>query len=58
MPLLSTCSGDNRTKKKKTFDLYDFEIQFFRTIEEVKQVFKSGQDPTNFQWGNIGKQLF
>ena len=57
MPLLSSCSGDNQTKKK-TFDLYDFDIQFFRTIEEVKQVFKSGQDPTNFQWGNIGKQLF
>ena len=30
----------------------------FRTIEEVKQVFKSGEDPTNFQWGAIGKQLF
>ena len=28
----------------------------FRTIEEVKQV--SGEDPTNFQWGAIGKQLF
>lgn len=33
-------------------------VYLLRTIEEVKQVFKSGEDPTNFSWGSIGKQLF
>lgn len=29
-------------------------VFLLRSIAEVKEVFKSGQDPANFQWGTIG----
>eukprot|EP00090_Calanus_glacialis_P043326 TRINITY_DN76690_c0_g1_i1.p1 TRINITY_DN76690_c0_g1~~TRINITY_DN76690_c0_g1_i1.p1 ORF type:complete len:154 (-),score=36.65 TRINITY_DN76690_c0_g1_i1:62-523(-) len=32
-------------------------VFLIRSIDEVKSVFKSGEDPTSFQWGVIGRQL-
>merc|ERR1711892_765378 len=32
-------------------------VFLIRSIEEVKSVFKSGEDPASFQWGVIGKQI-
>jgi len=29
-------------------------VYLLRTVPEVKEVFKSGQDPANFKWGTIG----
>jgi len=29
-------------------------VYLLRTIEQVKEVFKSGQNPANFKWGTIG----
>ena len=26
---------------------------YFRTSAQVKEVFKAGQDPANFQWGSL-----
>jgi len=31
-------------------------IYLLRSLPEVKEVFKTGQDPSNFQWGSIGHQ--
>eukprot|EP00092_Neocalanus_flemingeri_P012306 GFUD01013264.1.p1 GENE.GFUD01013264.1~~GFUD01013264.1.p1 ORF type:complete len:158 (+),score=35.57 GFUD01013264.1:137-610(+) len=32
-------------------------VFLIRSIKEVKEVFKSGEDPASFQWGVIGRQL-
>lgn len=34
----------------------DTPIFMVRSMEQVREVFKSGQNPANFQWGKIGSQ--
>ena len=40
-----------------TVELWTF-FSNFRSLPEVKEVFKTGQDPANFQWGSIGHHWF
>ena len=43
--------------ERKIIPLYIHNLFIFtRTIQEVKEEFKSGTDLKNFQWGTIGKQ--